>query len=118
MGWSLTTALWLFVVEDSAPPSAAVGRETVRCVTQPVPNSWFCFDLTDLSLAPSAYSLRHYSSWDNECLRHWVLEGSNDGLSWDALVTHTNDPVCHFFLLFLDPFVNMTDELIVFIAMT
>ena len=56
---------------DSEPPAAAVGREVVRCVTQPVRNSWFSFDLRDFSLAPNAYSIRHYSSWDNEALRHW-----------------------------------------------
>ena len=76
---------------DSAPASAAVGRETCRCVTQPVPNAWFCFDLLDLTCAPTAYSLRHYSSWDNECLRNWVLEASADGMVWEALANHTND---------------------------
>lgn len=36
---------------------------------------------------------RHYSSWDTECLRNWVLEGSNDALKWTTLMHHRDDKV-------------------------
>jgi len=76
---------------DSTPASTAVGKEVVRCVTKPLRNSWYCFDLVDFSIEPTAYTIRHYSSWDTECLRNWVLEGSNDGVTWDPLMSHQND---------------------------
>lgn len=76
---------------DSKPASAAVGREVVRCVTKPTRNSWFMFDFLDMSLCPSCYTLRHYSSWDTECLRNWILEGSNDGNLWEPLAVHKHD---------------------------
>jgi len=78
---------------DSAPLSAAVGRELVRCVTTPVKNSWFVFELVDLQLALTHYTLRHYNSWDTECLRHWQLEGSNESVQgpWEIIIQHTND---------------------------
>ena len=78
---------------DSAPLSAAVGRELVRCVTTPVKNSWFVFELVDLQLALTHYTLRHYNSWDTECLRHWQLEGTNESVQgpWELIIQHTND---------------------------
>jgi len=78
---------------DSQPTSAAVGREAVRCVTKPEPNSWFMFDLTPsrIMVRPTAYTLRHYSSWDMECLRNWVLQGSVDGNTWVDLSVHKED---------------------------
>ena len=81
------------LMDDSAPLSAAVGRELVRCVTTPVRNSWFVFELVDLSLCLTAYTLRHYNSWDTECLRHWTLEGGNDSLQgpWELIIAHVND---------------------------
>ena len=78
---------------DSAPLSAAVGRELVRCVTTPVKNSWFVFELVDLCLSLTHYTLRHYNSWDTECLRHWVLEGGNESIQgpWEVIMSHVND---------------------------
>jgi hypothetical protein len=60
----------------SVPLSAVVGRETVRCVTSSKPNSFFVVDLLDRRVLPSHYTLRHYSSWHSECVRHWTLSGS------------------------------------------
>ncbi len=40
-------------------------------------------DLVDKYVQPTAYTLRHYSSWDVEALRNWNFEGSNDG-EWPA----------------------------------
>jgi hypothetical protein len=79
------------MMNDSAPLAAIVGREVVRCVTKPVRNAWIMLDLMEMALEPAAYTLRHYSSWDTECLRHWVLEASNDGVTWDALRVHRGD---------------------------
>jgi len=36
-------------------------------------NPWFVIDLKQNSVRPTAYTLRHYSSWDTECLRYWPL---------------------------------------------
>ena len=79
------------VLEDSAPLSAVVGLDVVRCVTQPRPNSWICLDLLDKTLVLSAYTLRHYASWDIEALRNWRLEGSLTGQEWALLREHEND---------------------------
>jgi len=78
-------------MEDSAPMSALVGRDLVRLVSKPVRNSWFSWELIELQLCLTHYTLKHYNSWDTECLRTWVLEGSNDGLRWENIVTHSND---------------------------
>ena len=79
------------MLEASAPLSSIVGHEVVRCVTQPRQGSWMCVDLLDKALLLTAYTLRHYSSWDTEALRHWRLEGSADGERWTLLREHTND---------------------------
>lgn len=79
------------LLEDSAPASAIVGNQVVRCCTKPALNSWFEIDFKQHRVAPSHYSLRHYSSWDTEALRHWTLEGSVDGAQWHLLSTHEND---------------------------
>jgi SPRY domain/Sad1 / UNC-like C-terminal len=76
---------------DSVPAAAVVGRETVRCVTKAMSNAWFAIDLVDKWVLPTHYTLRHYSSWDTECLRHWVFEGSNDGVTWMVLRSHELD---------------------------
>jgi len=79
------------VCPDSEKPSAVVGRSVVRCVTKPNENSWFAVDLVNFRMSPTAYSLRHYSSWDVEALRNWVFEGSVDGQKWNILGTYLND---------------------------
>lgn len=79
------------ITKDSAPKDAVVGRTLVRCVTQPVENAWFCIDFLDKWIQPTLYTIRHYSSWDTECLRNWVLEGSNDGRRWEVVMRHVND---------------------------
>lgn len=80
------------IMSDSMPATAAVGNETVRCVTKPLRDSWFEFDFKDITIQPTHYTLRHYLSWDTEALRSWVLEGSNDRDLWITLSTHINDP--------------------------
>ena len=51
-------------MEDSAPLSALVGRDLVRIVSKPVRNSWFSWELIDLQLCMTHYTLKHYNSWD------------------------------------------------------
>ena len=79
------------LLEASAPLSSVVGPDVVRCVTQPRQGSWIAIDLLDKSLLLTAYTLRHYASWDTEALRHWRLEGSVDGERWTLLREHVND---------------------------
>lgn len=89
-------AKWVRVIAsslapDSAHESAVVGREAVRCVTMARANSFFVIDLVRWVVAPTHYSLRHYSSWDVEAVRRWSLEGSIDGATWTLLIRHDND---------------------------
>lgn len=76
---------------DSMPATALVGNQAVRCVTKPLPNSWFEVDFQQYRVAPTHYSLRHYATWATEALRHWTLEASPDGQSWHLLSNHIND---------------------------
>jgi hypothetical protein len=79
------------LLADSEPPSAAVGRSVVRCVTKNLPDSFFIIDFKDFAVLPTHYTVRHYISWNVEALRNWVFEGSNDKISWTMLKSHTND---------------------------
>lgn len=76
---------------DSEPASAIVGDQVVRCSTKPQQDAWFHVDLGARRVRPTHYSLRHYSSWDTEALRNWVLEASVDGKQWTVLRAHTGD---------------------------
>jgi hypothetical protein len=60
---------------DSQPLEALVGREAVRLVTKPgsldAP-AWMAVELLHgRKMVITDYSLRHYISWDTECLRNW-----------------------------------------------
>jgi hypothetical protein len=48
------------LMPDSTPLSGAVGRDTVRCVTKPQPDSWMCFDVAPagITVQPTHYCLR------------------------------------------------------------
>ena len=75
----------------SMPAWAAVGREVTRCVTQAAKESWFCVDFVHFYIKPTAYTLRHYDTWDSEALRDWKLQGSNDGKKWSKIISHKKD---------------------------
>jgi len=88
--------IWSSNAADSEPPEHAVGKTTVRCVSEAKPGQWCCFDLLDHRVCPTHYTIRHYSSFDTECLRNWQFQGSNDssdGLNgrWDVIMDHRND---------------------------
>jgi hypothetical protein len=76
---------------DSAPINSFVGADVVRCVTRPQPDSWFAIDFKEKSVRATAYTLRHYSSWDAEAVRNWRFEGSVTGERWVMLSQHDND---------------------------
>ena len=44
------------------------------------------------NVRPTAYLLRHYSSWDTEALRCWVLEAATEeNGEWTVLSEHKDD---------------------------
>ena len=67
------------LMNDSQPAYSIVGNAVVRCLTKAEQNAWFEVDFGGNRIIPNHYSLRHYSSFDTEALRNWVLEASNDG---------------------------------------
>lgn len=82
--------------EDSEPLSAIVGQAVVRCVTQPTQDQWMALDFGPYKLIqPTAYSLRHYSSWDTEALRNWRFQATTDAdvrsAQWVTLLEHKED---------------------------
>jgi hypothetical protein len=76
---------------DSEDAASILDRRSLRCVTRPVRNSSFTISLNNRRVIPTHYSLRHYSSWDTEALRNWVLEASNDEQTWVVLREHIDD---------------------------
>ena len=75
LGLVQVTSVPLAIAPRSEPASAIVGRSLCRCVTLPNRESWFVIDLLNVWVRPTAYTLRHYSSWDTEALRDWKLQG-------------------------------------------
>eukprot|EP01083_Nonionella_stella_P025632 70606_1 len=69
-----------------------VGREAARSMTNGEENAWFSIDFKGLQVKPTHYTLRHYISNDDYCLRNWDFEGSADGgKEWTIIRQHTND---------------------------
>ena len=52
--------------------------------TKNEPNSWICFDFKDKTVSLTKYSLKS-DGWRWNHLIQWVIEGSNDGGSWEEL---------------------------------
>jgi len=48
-------------------------------------------DFRNLYVCPTRYTLKHYDSWDTECLRNWVLEASNDLKKFKTIIEHKQD---------------------------
>lgn len=81
-------------------PEDFVGRGVKDSSTDHVANSWMSVDLgSTKSLQVNHYCLRHGdgTGWPIDerrgywVLRHWHLQGSNDGLNWTTLREHIND---------------------------
>ena len=82
--------------QDSTAVSNVIGRFATRCVSEPEEAAWFSIDFgKQLKIKPTAYTLRHYTSWDTEALRNWNLEASNDGNEWIVIKKHENDESLH-----------------------
>ena len=78
----------------SGPKSIALlcGRESGRLLTKNEEGSWFqLYFGKDKRIVPSAYTLRHYSSYHQECVRNWRFVASNNGSEWETLSEHKND---------------------------
>ena len=55
-------------------------------------NSWLCFDFKDNRVIPTHYTIRSNSCDENNSShpKTWVIEGSNDNLSWDEIDEEIN----------------------------
>jgi hypothetical protein len=58
------------IMPDSKPVDFFTDRRAVRCVTRSEEQQWMMIHFVNNTVQPTAYSLRHYSSWDNEALRN------------------------------------------------
>ena len=80
------------MLSDSQPSHLLVDDKPSRCILAPKENSYFIIDLKNLSVCPIKYSLRHYNSFDTECLRNWVFQGFDKKTgNWDEISSHVND---------------------------
>jgi len=80
------------IMYDSEEIHSVVGRECVRFVTKPTFHAWIGVRFTDVAVIPTHYSLKHYRTWETECLRNWRLEAKHDAEEqWHVLMTHRND---------------------------
>ena len=77
---------------DSKPIDNLIGRVSgVRCLLDAKENAWWSIHFKHIKIKPNKYTLRHYTSCDVHALRHWKLEGSENGQQWITLRTHRND---------------------------
>eukprot|EP00954_Amorphochlora_amoebiformis_P001562 119973-Amorphochlora_amoeboformis.AAC.2 len=80
------------IKSDPRSLSLLTGREPGRLLTKNEQNAWFqIYFGKNKRIVPTAYTLRHYESFHQECLRNWKLEASNDGQEWVTLKEHVND---------------------------
>ena len=52
--------------------------------TDDEPNSWICFDFKDKTVSLTKYSLKSDGAGGGHLIQ-WVIEGSNDGGTWEEL---------------------------------
>jgi hypothetical protein len=53
------------------------------------PDQWICFDFKTIRIRPTHYTIQTY---DREChLKNWVIEGSDDGVSWTEIDRRENN---------------------------
>jgi hypothetical protein len=79
------------LAKDSVPATAICGHEIQRCVCMAEKNNWFMVDFRTIYVRLTHYTIRHYDTWDTECLRNWYLEGTNDLKKFRVIYTHTDD---------------------------
>ncbi|KAF0980274.1 hypothetical protein FDP41_013488 [Naegleria fowleri] len=68
-----------------------ISRNPVSCNLVNNPGTTITFDFLQLIISPSAYTIRHTSARDTECLRNWKFQGSIDGNHFVDIKVHTND---------------------------
>jgi len=90
----LITVESLTIRDNSKPITAITGRKSVRCVSEAFADQWFTVNFHELEICPTAYSLRHYLSWDYDALRSWDFEGF-DGTQWVLIRRHKKDKSLH-----------------------
>ncbi|ETO30599.1 hypothetical protein RFI_06520 [Reticulomyxa filosa] len=88
--------LYSSIAADSKPAHCVVGRELVRCVTEPKKLSWFVIHFKNINIIPTHYTLKYCITFDNECLRNWKFEASDDSTNgvngqYMTIITHNND---------------------------
>jgi len=77
---------------SSLPPEACLSRETIRCVADSDSKAFYEIHLHGgIAISVDAYTMRHYISFDGECLRNWRLLGSNNGEKWNVISAHVDD---------------------------
>jgi hypothetical protein len=55
-------------------------------------SAWISIDFgSSIDIKVSAYTLMHGSRTDKFNLRSWALQGSNDAVSWEPIMSHSND---------------------------
>eukprot|EP01084_Bolivina_argentea_P139840 245946_1 len=80
------------LMSDSRDIKNFAGRTSLRLVCKPQDDNYMYIDLKNgIKIKITGYSLRHYSSWDTEALRHWDFQASNVGDSWTTLKSHRGD---------------------------
>uniref|UniRef100_A0A915PQB4 E3 ubiquitin-protein ligase n=1 Tax=Setaria digitata TaxID=48799 RepID=A0A915PQB4_9BILA len=67
-----------------------LSRDALNCHTSDDKNAHFTIDL-GVYFYPSTYTLRHARGYGRSALRNWLLQGSQNGRTWDVLVVHEND---------------------------
>jgi hypothetical protein len=85
--------------DPSLPPRNAVELQSESYFqSKDSPDQWLCYDFKNHRVKPSHYSIHAHSN--NWYLRSWMLEGSNDGSSWNCLdaqndnsTTNSNHPI-------------------------
>merc|ERR1712228_71584 len=68
-----------------------IGRSESRTFTKEKKNSFFSVDFGKYGMKPTHYTLRHYKSKEENHLRNWEFQGSNDGEHWNCLRKHIDD---------------------------
>lgn len=74
-----------------APEFAFNRTVTSPWISQPETTPIFYFDFGPRRIDPNYYTIRGRSDSNDNHLRNWVLEGTNDGVTWDTLDTRVND---------------------------
>lgn len=58
--------------------------------TNSKPNSWICFEFINHKIIPSSYIIRTIDSENNDHLKSWIVEGSNDNKNWIKIDENQN----------------------------